>query len=153
MPGRTQWRAGLSQRLGLECLLENILNKGHSMRVLGSKPKHFHAEQRLLAREEPRARVRYVVLCLGFPNLFAVAGLYVATARHSYEGADIEARRRPQAAQCSKFGWRELGSDTRMVPEICRRFGRKSRIDRNDTCICGFTRTDYDLQNDYGMLV
>ena len=122
------------KRFKLEELYE-VVRKGNAQRFgIGAKAFHdtlksFFGGRDLLAM--------YRQFFAGYPNLYAVAGGFVAAVFDHYEGEE-ECHDEPKAWPYKEAGWRELGPDSRMIIELCRRLGRRCRVIHNDVCIYEF---------------
>ena len=152
---KKQWSGSrLGQRFEIRYLLENIVGKGHSERNFGFKAKDFHRALREVFWQQPKDRLEwYTRFFKMFPELFTVYGDHVAAAWHHYEEEKhMELQERwsePKAEAYRHRGWRELGPDSRMVIELCRRLRRRCRIIHDDVCIYDYTPENWEKDADH----
>jgi hypothetical protein len=112
-------------------------DKGNAKRF-GIMGKAFHDALKRAFWGERDLLKMYKLFFSGYPSLYTVYEDFVAAAHHHYEGEDEECWNEPKVAPYTHAGWRELGPNSAMVVELCRRLGRRCRIIHNDTCIYQF---------------
>ena len=117
--------------------LRTVVDKGNAKRF-GIMGKAFHDALKRAFWGERDLLKMYRRFFSGYPSLYTVYEDFVAAAHHHYEGEDEECWNEPKAAPYTHAGWRELGPNSAMVVELCRRLGRRCRIIHNDTCIYEF---------------
>ena len=116
--------------------LRAVVDKGNGKRygIMG-KPFHDAIKRNFAVGDLLKS---YQHFFSGYPELYTVYGDFVAATHYHYDGEDEDRWNEPKAAPYTHAGWRELGPNSAMIIELCRRLGRRCRIIHNDICIYDF---------------